>query len=246
MPSTTKAPNLRPISGATDSSRKRGPRPKGESEQLRLRILDCAEELFAARGFDGTSIRDIAGLADVQLTLVTYHFGSKESLFDYILARRASVLQVERMQALEGARARHVTGPIPPKELIDGYVSSFLARATRADAGWRNYAMLVASIANSSRWGLLISKHYDEAARAYLHELEKSYPKMSPEEVHRGFFFMIAIMVAVCSRSGRIERLSNDQFESTDVAALTHSISHFVEGGFSALATPELNKSTIR
>jgi AcrR family transcriptional regulator len=245
MPSTINSTHLLPESDMKETPRKRGPRPKGESEQMRLRILDCAEKLFADHGFDGTSIRDIAGLAKVQLTLVGYHFGSKESLFDHVLARRSSVLHDERMKALEEARSRHANDPIPPRELIENYVSSFLARATRDDPGWCNYSTLVANIANSSRWASLVSKHYDPTARAYLVELERSCPEMNKEELHRGFFFMIAIMVAVCSRPGRIERLSNDVFESTDVSAISQSISYFVEGGFRALAGPDSSKLKV-
>ena len=46
----------------------------------RDRILDTAEICFAQRGFDGTSLREITGLADVNLGAVNYHFGSKQAL----------------------------------------------------------------------------------------------------------------------------------------------------------------------
>ncbi len=199
---------------------------------MRARILDCAEKLFAEHGFHGTSIRDIAGMADVPLALIGYHFGSKEDLLDRVLGRRATVLHAERLEALEKAQARHGGGPVPVADLFDAYASCFLARASRRDAGWRNYATLVASLANSAQWGSLVSKHYDDAARAYLQELERSCPEMDPELIHQGFFFMISIMVAVCSRPGRIERLSLARFKSSDISRLAQSISLFAEGGF--------------
>lgn len=46
----------------------------------RERILAAAIELFGARGVDGTSVRDIASLADVSPALVVHHFGSKARL----------------------------------------------------------------------------------------------------------------------------------------------------------------------
>jgi AcrR family transcriptional regulator len=199
---------------------------------MRVGILDCAEKLFAEHGFHGTSIRDIASAADVQLALVGYHFGSKEDLLDSVLGRRATVLHAERMQALEAARLRHRGGLVPVAELFDGYASCFLARASRRDSGWRNYSTLVASLANTGQWGALVSKHYDNAARAYLAELERSCPDVNPELIHQSFFFMIAIMVAVCSRPGRIERLSMMRFRSSEIGSLSASISLFVEGGF--------------
>ncbi|WP_308200915.1 helix-turn-helix domain-containing protein [Actinoplanes sp. M2I2] len=48
----------------------------------RARIRDAAIELFAERGIDGATIRDIAQLADVSSGLLRHHFGSKEGLRD--------------------------------------------------------------------------------------------------------------------------------------------------------------------
>ena len=45
--------------------------PKGGS---RDRLLDAAEKLFAQRGFDGTSIRDIAARSGDTIGTLSYHF----------------------------------------------------------------------------------------------------------------------------------------------------------------------------
>ncbi len=51
-----------------------------EDLTARARIRDAALRLFAERGVDGASIRDIAAEAGVSLGLVRHHFGSKEAL----------------------------------------------------------------------------------------------------------------------------------------------------------------------
>jgi AcrR family transcriptional regulator len=48
----------------------------------RARIRDAAISLFAERGIDGATIRDIAQAADVSSGLLRHHFGSKEGLRD--------------------------------------------------------------------------------------------------------------------------------------------------------------------
>jgi len=52
-----------------------------------VQIMETAEVLFAEKGFNGTSVRDIAEKAHVNLAMISYYFGSKdkllESLFDY-------------------------------------------------------------------------------------------------------------------------------------------------------------------
>ncbi len=49
-----------------------------EYNEKQLQILEVAEKLFAANGFDGTSIRDIASEAEVNIAMISYYFGSKE------------------------------------------------------------------------------------------------------------------------------------------------------------------------
>ncbi len=56
--------------------------------QKQLQILDTAERLFAMRGFDGASVRDIAQEADVNIAMISYYFGSKERLIESIFLKR--------------------------------------------------------------------------------------------------------------------------------------------------------------
>jgi AcrR family transcriptional regulator len=47
----------------------------------KTRILDAAEEVFAQRGFEGASTREIAARADVNISSLHYHWASKETLY---------------------------------------------------------------------------------------------------------------------------------------------------------------------
>lgn len=48
----------------------------------REHIINTAIKLFATKGFEGTSIRDLAATADVNVAMINYYFGSKEKLFE--------------------------------------------------------------------------------------------------------------------------------------------------------------------
>lgn len=56
-------------------------------QSTKLRILDAAEEVFAARGFEGASTREIAGRAGVNISSLHYHWESKETLYVGVLER---------------------------------------------------------------------------------------------------------------------------------------------------------------
>ena len=69
-------------SRAIGAAQPRGPAP------TKNRILAAAEALFMEHGFEATSLRQITALAEVNLAAVSYHFGSKEELFESVLTRR--------------------------------------------------------------------------------------------------------------------------------------------------------------
>lgn len=51
-------------------------------------ILFAAEKLFAEKGFAGTSIREISKEANVNISMISYYFGSKEKLFEKLFEYR--------------------------------------------------------------------------------------------------------------------------------------------------------------
>jgi AcrR family transcriptional regulator len=62
-------------------------KPALSSKQVQL--LDTAEMLFSRKGFDGTSVRDIAEAAGINTAMISYYFGSKEKLMEEIFERKS-------------------------------------------------------------------------------------------------------------------------------------------------------------
>ena len=68
----------------TSSRARRAPAPdqrQVDADRTRAALLDAALEEFAAKGFVGAWVRDIAQRAGVSKDLVAYHFGSKDGLY---------------------------------------------------------------------------------------------------------------------------------------------------------------------
>ncbi|QBQ41655.1 TetR/AcrR family transcriptional regulator [Sphingobacterium psychroaquaticum] len=57
--------------------------------QKQLEILEIAESLFAKNGFEGTSVRDIAQAAGINVAMINYYFESKTNLLELIVKRAA-------------------------------------------------------------------------------------------------------------------------------------------------------------
>ncbi|KPH15225.1 TetR/AcrR family transcriptional regulator [Chryseobacterium sp. ERMR1:04] len=64
-------------------------------------ILFAAEKIFAEMGFEGTSTREIAKAANVNISMISYYFGSKEKLYEKLVEYRMSEGQFFSKDILE-------------------------------------------------------------------------------------------------------------------------------------------------
>ena len=82
-----------------------------EAEERKNEILDAAEELFAAKGYEHTSTGDILGRVGIARGTLYYHFKSKEDILDALIERINGVL-------IAGAKKAAADQRIPVVERI--------------------------------------------------------------------------------------------------------------------------------
>jgi len=82
------------------------PRVRMTAQQRRAQLLDVARALFAERGFEATSIEEIAHRAGVSKPIVYEHFGSKEGIYEVVKDREVQRLIEEITQSLLGDHPR--------------------------------------------------------------------------------------------------------------------------------------------
>jgi AcrR family transcriptional regulator len=93
--------------------------------EKQLQILKIAEKLFALHGFNGTSVRDIAREADVNVAMISYYFGSKEKLLEAIFERRAETVKLE----IENMLNNKSLGPLEKiYHLIDTFIEKVISQ----------------------------------------------------------------------------------------------------------------------
>jgi AcrR family transcriptional regulator len=94
-----------------------------EFNEKQIDILQAAEKLFAENGFDGTSVRDIAKQANINIAMISYYFGSKEKLLDALVVYRTSDLKVQLDNILDET--------FSPMEKIDRFIDLYIHRINR-------------------------------------------------------------------------------------------------------------------
>ena len=106
-----------------------------EARETHERILTAAQKLFAERGLDATSVRDITTEARCNVAAVNYHFGGKENL--YLESFRAMVVPL-RNQRLAMLDELMQMEPAPTlEEYLTGFAEGFLEPVVNESLGRR-------------------------------------------------------------------------------------------------------------
>jgi AcrR family transcriptional regulator len=85
---------------------KRAHRSRMTAAERREQLIEIARSLFAERGFDGTSIEEIAARAEVSKPVVYEHFGGKEGLYAVVVDREVRTLLTMMQNALTAGHPR--------------------------------------------------------------------------------------------------------------------------------------------
>ncbi len=94
---------------------------KKEFTAKQLQLLESAELLFSQKGFDGTSVRDIAEAAGINTAMISYYFGSKEKLMEAIFEIRSLHVRMRVESLIQN-------DSLTPWEKMDLMVDEYVAK----------------------------------------------------------------------------------------------------------------------
>ncbi len=102
----------------------RAPKTNPASADTRYRLIDAAATLFADRGFQNVTVREICKASNANVAAVNYHFGDKAGLY-----RAVVTLAIEVMQETNELSQRAGEG-LSPEEQLRGFVRVYVSRLT--------------------------------------------------------------------------------------------------------------------
>ena len=90
-----------------------------------LQIIETAEKLFSSKGYDGTSVRDIADEAGVNIAMISYYFGSKEKLMEALFEQKSGNIKFK----VESLLQDHSLTPLAKVEmLVEDYIARIMEK----------------------------------------------------------------------------------------------------------------------
>ena len=207
-----------------------------QKQATRDRILDAAEKLFAQKGFEGVSVRQIMSGADADVSLAYYHFKSKRDLFDQVMLRRVEYLNEIRLQALTEVEERHPDDAPTVEEIIGAFTQPLMQLLADDHDKWSHYYQLIAQINNSpDQGGVLMSRYFDPLVSRFIEALRKALPNCDDEDLYWSYHFLSGALTLTFAETGRIDNLSGGICSSKDIAAINERMHVFLAAGFRKL-----------
>jgi AcrR family transcriptional regulator len=137
-----------------------------ETKDKKKHILHIAEKLFAQKGFDATTIRDIAEAAEVNIAMISYYFGSKEGLMEFLFHERMDATKIKVEQLLKN-------NSIGPFEKVDIMLEEYIAKVLQNQPFYK--ILICEQIMNKNKIILKL-----------LNEIKMSYATMFTELIKEG------------------------------------------------------------
>jgi AcrR family transcriptional regulator len=191
------------------------------------KILRAAEELFAEHGFAATSLRQIIARAQVNLAAIHYHFGSKESLLDALVHRKAESVNRERLARLELLEQQSVSKPPTVEQILEAFF------APTADAAEANplFVRVMGRIHTEGLMPSIVQKHFLPTAQRFLATLRRAVPHLSDADFHWRVHFMMGAMAHTMCGTPLMPAVPDSYHERM------RKLVTFVSAGFLAQAT---------
>lgn len=213
------------------------------TSKAKLKILNAAEKLFAQRGFDAVSVRDITQAAKANVAAVNYHFGSREGMVAIVISRYMTPIQEERLARLDALDKKR--GGAPLEELLDAFARPVLSAVRKSDLSEKYYCMLVGRIFAllPDAYPKSVEDDLKVCMQRFAKSLAKALPKVDKEELQMRLHFVAGALIHALAHQETLQRLSDGASgKPTMEAVLTQFIRFAVAGLREGVAAEESDK----
>lgn len=174
----------------------------GDRPDPAAHLKAVALRLFAERGIDGVTVRQIAEEAGQKNhAALTYHFGSKEALIRTLIAEGARTIDDRRNAWLD--RAEAAGGPHSVLEAMEGLVRSSVAAAPPPEGEYYNRFILGVQISNHDLFMDALEGKWNRGYQRCLAHIRRLRPGIAPREINQRLMFMGAALGGILAARER-------------------------------------------
>lgn len=201
-----------------------------KSRRTRDSVLAAAERLFAQKGFEGASMRDITSAAKVNLSVAYYYFEDKEDLLLAVIEKYVfPVMEKERELLAKAKAAAGESGAIPARRLVEALILPRMMQVSET-AHQLMALLFVRRGALAQRVISSLEKLTGEMRALFREEFRKTFPSLPEHELD----FRMANMEAQLSgwktfgyfwKEEYSEKISKEEFFEMFIALMVQMFS---------------------
>jgi AcrR family transcriptional regulator len=200
------------------------------------RLIEAAEDLFCRRGFNETSVRDIAAAADCNVASVNYYFGGKDNLYLEIWRRRLAQMRDLRLASIE--KVMSAAGQPKLEDLLRAHAVSFLEPLIEGDRQCRFIRLMAREMMDPR---LPRNLFLDEMVSPVMSALGKALREICPwlNEADANVLIMLLagqLIHTVCAKE-MFEESGHPGLFQMNIEGLVDHIVRFSAGGIRAYAS---------
>ena len=197
-------------------------------------IILAAEKLFAEKGFQAMTLRDVTKEARANLAAVNYHFGSKTNLMNAVIQRRIEPINRERIERLDGHIGKHAPAPVPLEDIFEALFRPFFDHAMTAKGPDRTFIQMVGrSMTEPADFMRNMHKNFfADLSYRFMNELKRTCPKLSDQNLQLRFFLSVSTMLGTITEQARLENISGGKLSGKDLDRICDELTAYVVSGF--------------
>lgn len=197
------------------------------------KLLDAAEQLFAEKGFEAVSVRDITQLAKTNVAAVNYHFGSRENLLTMVMTRYMTPVNEERIARLETLERKWSGKSVPLEEIIDAMVRPFVGQVRKSELSERLFYKLMGRTFAQQGDGLppQIEEQLRNVVQRFTRAFAKTLPAVTPDDLTWRIHFMVGGMIHLLTHQDILHRLTNGASGTPPMEAIISRFVRFAAAG---------------
>lgn len=201
-------------------------------------LIDAATAVFSEKGYDGTSLRQIAARAGVPLSTIHMYFGSKTGLYAAVAGEIWRQVSEERIALLNQALALRGDKGIRLQDIVRALVEPVVRRACSHLPEQRHGPLLLRN-ASITREGIqsMNSKEInaEKALAKWIEAVVIACPNLSKVQAIWGFSFVVGALYSFELLDHRYDTIISD-IEHIDADSVIDYLVNFAVGGLTALA----------